>query len=130
VAAGAPRAWPEEVGARKLEIGLAGHGLPASALVDLEGALGPQLEPGQSRAAAAADYRARMQDLVNGKHRWTARRCPTLYGQWHAAEPQIPNELALPGVRNLPWLRELNLNPSYRVAAGLGARLCATSKSS
>lgn len=42
---------------------------------------------------------------------------PPLYGRWHAAER------ALAAQPRHPWLAELNLNPSYRVAAAIGAQI-------
>ena len=40
---------------------------------------------------------------------------PPLYGQWYAKQQTVPAAEGLPH-----WFRELNLDPRYRVAAGLG----------
>ena len=40
---------------------------------------------------------------------------PPLYGQWYAKQQTVPVAEGLPH-----WFRELNLDPRYRVAAGLG----------
>jgi hypothetical protein len=39
---------------------------------------------------------------------------PPIYGQWHAASPTVTDSSPL-------WLRQLNLDPGYRVTAALGA---------
>ncbi|MER5627893.1 hypothetical protein ABT061_43410 [Streptosporangium sp. NPDC002544] len=41
---------------------------------------------------------------------------PPCYGRWHAAEGSLAGAAK-------PWLRRLNLDPRYRAAAALGARL-------
>ncbi|MGC4089046.1 MAG: hypothetical protein QM756_14315 [Polyangiaceae bacterium] len=47
---------------------------------------------------------------------------PPLYGRWHAAQSELPAS-ASGGARDARWLRELNLAPHLREAAGAGARL-------
>src|SRR5262249_775745 len=41
---------------------------------------------------------------------------PPLYGRWHAAVQQIP-------ATSSAWLKQLNLDPRFRSAAGLGTRV-------
>jgi hypothetical protein len=48
---------------------------------------------------------------------------PPIYGRWHAAQGDIPASPPPAAARNVAWLRELNLNPTHRVAAALGARI-------
>ena len=48
-------------------------------------------------------------DVVNG----SAVVLPPLYGSIQAQRPRLPADK--------PWMRQLNLHPSYRIAAGLGA---------
>lgn len=43
---------------------------------------------------------------------------PPIYGRWHAAQRAIPD-----GTRDIPWLRELNLHPSYRAVAAIGTQI-------
>ena len=44
---------------------------------------------------------------------------PPMYGRWHATENKLP---PLSGkLENESWLTQLNLDPSYRIAAGIGA---------
>src|SRR5690606_23461012 len=43
---------------------------------------------------------------------------PPLYGQWHADVHRVPAPNAGPR-----WMREVNANPRWRVAAGLGAEV-------
>ena len=114
-----------EVGTRKLNISAGGYGLPASEDVDLEGALGPQPE-GQSVAVGpSAVFETRLQSLLNGTATGTLPVLPPpLYGRWHAAQRAIPDPRPAPAPpRDRPWLRALNLDPRYRVPAGLGAQI-------
>lgn len=113
-----------EVGTRRLDISQAGYGLPASDPVDLEGALAPGATPDQEQAGPAADYQERLQALVNGTALPPVPVLPPpIYGRWHAAQRTIPDPISPTRTRDRPWLRAINLDPRYRVAAGLGARV-------
>ncbi len=109
-----------QVGTRKLDVSRAQYGLPTTdAAVDLEGALGPEREPSDATVGPSSNFQSRLQALLNG----TAGQPvpvlpPPLYGRWHAAERTIPD-----GQRDFAWVRQLNLDPRYRVAAGLGAQV-------
>ena len=49
---------------------------------------------------------------------------PPLYGRWHALTPRLlkdRNQQPLPEAHN--WIHELNLDPRFRVPAGLGTRV-------
>ncbi len=114
-----------EVGTRKLDISHADYGLPAGDPVDLEGVLGPQAQPGDEPIVGpSTDYQQRLQVLLNE----TAVPPlpvlpPPMYGRWSAAQRAIPDTIS-PGVtRDRAWLRAINLDPRYRVAAGLGAQI-------
>jgi hypothetical protein len=48
---------------------------------------------------------------------------PPLYGRWHAAQSSIAAAPVAAGVRDVQWLRELNLGPDFRSAAALGTRI-------
>ena len=48
---------------------------------------------------------------------------PPIYGRWHGAQRTIPEIIGSGVSRDLPWLRAINLDPRYRVAAGLGAEI-------
>jgi len=118
-----------EVGTRKLDISQAGYGLPENdPPVDLEGALAPLQDPPRdvSPGGPSATYQTKLQDLLNE----TATPPPDvpvlpppLYGRWHAAQRAIPDTLKSGTKRDRPWLRAINLDPCYRVAAGLGAEI-------
>jgi len=43
---------------------------------------------------------------------------PPIYGRWHGAQRTVPG-----GARDAAWLREINLNPSHRVAASIGTQI-------
>ena len=47
---------------------------------------------------------------------------PPIYGRWHAARAYVDAEFP----EDALWLHELNLQPRYRVAAGLGSRVVRT----
>jgi hypothetical protein len=115
----------DEVGTRKLEIGTAGYGLPATAPVDLEGALGPEADAADPRVGPSAPYQQRLQALVNETTSVPPLPVlpPPIYGRWHALQRAIPDPIAPGRTRDRSWLRELNLDPRYRVAAGVGAQI-------
>ena len=116
-----PRAVPETVGQRPMFVGAADPGLPVVA---------EDAPAGCSASRAPCGHRPR--GPRRGPHRSgrpTAPRCaallghperltPPLYGSGHAGTDRVPADGAGP-----EWLRELNLDPRHRVAAGLGARV-------
>jgi hypothetical protein len=124
----------EEVGTRKLDISHAGYDLPAGDAVDLAGVLGPQAQA--DMVGPSIDYQKRLQVLLNETeipsqpvlpHETTLPSQPVLpppiYGRWAAAQRAIPDTIR-PGLpRDRAWLRAINLEPRYRVAAGLGAQI-------
>ncbi|WP_404392583.1 DUF3892 domain-containing protein [Humibacillus xanthopallidus] len=116
-----PRAVPETVGQRAMFVGAADPGLPVVAedapggVLGLEGALrAPTSRPTAWPAPERSAHRAAMRGLLGHPERLT----PPLYGSGHAGTDRVPADGSGP-----EWLRELNLDPRHRVAAGLGARV-------
>jgi hypothetical protein len=109
---------PEGVGERALIVGDAGFGLPDAGVLPLEGAL--RVPNGGARVAVPAGFQGALQALLNVPD--TLQRgadsdpivAPPIYGSWQAAQLRIDD--ATP-----QWVRDGNLDPRYRVAAGLGA---------
>ena len=115
-----------QVGARKMEIASAGYGLPASPPVDLEGALGPDIgEDDDERVGPPPDYQQRVQALLNEATAVPPLPVlpPPIYGRWHARQRAIPDPIGPGRTRDRAWVRALNLDPRFRVAAGLGAEV-------
>ncbi|WP_458190063.1 hypothetical protein [Haladaptatus sp. NG-WS-4] len=91
-------------------------------IVDLEGAL-------RSLDLSPRSYASEKQNVLQGilneasalsdpekvAENTTPTLGPPLYGQWPAAAPTIPNEGGQP-----VWLRDLNVDPRYRLPAGFG----------
>ena len=110
-------------GVRPLDIGHAGAGVPGPAggaepwLVDYEGAIvGAKVTPGSWPSGFdAAAYRQALAVRLDGTPRELA---PPTYGALHAGFTGSLAAAAGPG-----WLRELNLDPRYRVAAALGTQI-------
>ncbi|MET8577382.1 hypothetical protein [Streptomyces sp. NPDC005012] len=119
-----PRALPGDVGTRPLDVGAAGHGLPAlpdghpGRVLDLEGALrgaGTDARPWDKDTAAA--FRAAYTDVLDSGPGGT-ELTPPVYGAAQAGRAALPSPQAGP-----TWLRELNLDPRHRAAAALGAEV-------
>ncbi|HEV7808678.1 MAG TPA: hypothetical protein VGO80_22935 [Solirubrobacteraceae bacterium] len=66
--------------------------------------------------APSDDFRQRLRALLNLADEPVVT--PPVYGSWQAAQPTVPEDSGTPR-----WLRELNLDPAARAAAGLGARV-------
>ncbi|WP_164540663.1 DUF3892 domain-containing protein [Streptomyces abyssomicinicus] len=119
-----PRALPGDVGTRPMDVGAAGHGLPAlteghpGRTVDLEGALrgaGTDARPWDKDTAAA--FRAAYTSVLDTGPDGT-ELTPPVYGAAQAGRKGLPSPQAGP-----TWLRELNLDPRHRAAAALGAEV-------
>lgn len=121
-----PRVVGPEVGQFPVDVGEPGPGLPSIAAEDpgrvltFEGALrstDSQITTwpdtarvpfeGAARTLLDAPFEAPTDPIIGPV------LAPPLYGSWHAAQERVPQ--AEPH-----WLRELNLDPRYRSAAGLG----------
>ena len=119
------------VGRQPMYIGEAGEGLPhklpndPAAYTMMEGALRAPKASNSTLADIPTDVQAGLQAAVNaptavatttGTNPSTGTLAPPIYGQWqvnkHKLEPAT-----------LPWLRQLNLDPRMRSAAGLGAEV-------
>lgn len=118
----APRAMPATLGLRAMDISRAAPGMPELAratgfgVLALEGALrspatvSTPWDPRAERAFAAA--------LEERLHRPLGRVAPPIYGSAQARADRVPAAEAPPR-----WLRDLNLDPRQRAAAGFGARV-------
>jgi hypothetical protein len=109
---------PEGVGERALIVGDAGFGLPDAGVLPLEGAL--RVPNGGTRVAVPAEFQATLQALLNLPDALQRGAdsdpivAPPIYGSWQAAQLRLDD--ASPR-----WVRDGNLDPRYRAAAGLGA---------
>jgi hypothetical protein len=111
------RPIPDHVGRRRLLVGDQPYGVPELGERTFEGPLlafggtsGPPVEPAFAEA---------LRGVLNLNS--TASRpvvTPPVYGSWQAAAAVVPDEGEPPR-----WLREANLDPALRAAAGLGARV-------
>jgi hypothetical protein len=125
-----PFACPDSVGVAEMYIGDGNPVIPAippdqtAAKTLMDGALRApsrgagtleDIDPAiQSGLAQALNAPARM--LENGPTDATPVLGPPIYGQWHARKHEV--DASAPR-----WLREANLDPRARVAAGLGAEV-------
>jgi hypothetical protein len=123
-----PRDMDPRVGVRDLDISHPGFGVdgvtnPADDTVGLEGAL---LAPTTVRKglAAGSNFVSKVRPLLNAPAKTRASGsgdplvAPPIYGCWHAQVDQVSAAPADAG-----WVNTLNLDPRYRAAAGLGARV-------
>ncbi len=125
-----PFAAPDSVGVERMYVGGAGPELPATppddpaGYLEMDGALrAPRRSSGtlgdvpvalQATLQTALDAAA--EQAQAGSTPTTPVLGPPIYGAWHARQQTIPADLPA-------WLRELNLDPRARAAAGLGAEL-------
>jgi hypothetical protein len=123
-----PRDMDPRVGIRDMSIAHPGFGVdivtnPPDDLVALEGAL---LAPTTVRRGLApgSDFIAQIAPALNAAtdahENGTGDPIvsPPIYGRWHAHVDRVD-----PAVSDLHWVEGLNLDPRYRAAAGLGARV-------
>ena len=126
-----PRAVPPGVGSQPMFIGRAGPGITeldptdAGAILGMEGALrAPKIGSGTSitdvPSAIQGDLRSVLattqEQLANGADDDDLAIVPPLYARWHQRQHDTPSG-------NPRWMRELNLDPRFRSAAGLGAQV-------
>lgn len=121
------RAWRAgAAGVVPLDVGRGGAGLPGPAAgqtawrMPLEGVIvGPAIQPGAWPADWPVDRRPALQAALALRLAASAGElAPPTYGALHAAHAGPLDAPAAPR-----WLRELNLDPRYRVMASLGTRL-------
>lgn len=131
------RPLPEGVGRRPLDVSHPGAGMPTvedlSGLGDERGVLGldgalrrPGATPSPWRAAARDDFVEALTVRLNTPARLAAAGpeeggeahtvAPPIYGGFHAVVAEVDESAP-------PWLRELNLDPRDRVAAGMGTEV-------
>lgn len=138
-----PRIISPALGTRPMDVDHSGMGLDGEApqpVIGMEGALAPTgfvPEPAAT-VANTDDYTKDLLDLLNLSSAMQVSTFPSstnptpnpytsttiqndpvvlppIYGQWHADENKVQSTSPM-------WLQELNLDPRYRAAAGLGAR--------
>jgi hypothetical protein len=111
------QAVPPGVGHKLLHVGDAEFGLPDAGVLPLEGAL--RVPDSAAPVTVPPPFRAALEILLN---RPDALRdvmeeepivAPPIYGSWQAAQRRLDPDTPV-------WLREANLDPRYRAAAGLG----------
>ena len=120
----------DRIGVSRMYVGNAGPDLPRiapdapGAFVDMDGALRAPSRSSGTLADVSPAIQNALRDTLNagaaqsetGATPTTPVLGPPVYGGWHARQQTIPD--ALPA-----WLRELNLDPRARAAAGLGAEI-------
>jgi hypothetical protein len=116
----AARDLPEGVGVQPLDMSDPGAGLPATQTLGLEGALRsaamhPVTWPDESKDEFQSALRALLEEPSGSVETLVV---PPIYGAYETAITALPPHGAGPA-----WLEELNLDPRYRAAAGLGARV-------
>lgn len=119
------RVLPAEVGLQHVAIHAPGWGMPShpvedpGSVLELEGVLrNPTSAVAPWPQAAANDFRGRLLTILNSPADSGGGPVvkPPIYGQEYARTAGVPENNDPPH-----WLRELNLDPRYRLAAGLGA---------
>jgi hypothetical protein len=111
-----PRELPDGVGAVPLDLTAPGWGLPdrpGAAPLPMTAALRRAGAPPETEADVDTDLRETLRGALAGGSGPDV--APPVYGQWYTREPGVPADEGEPH-----WLRELNLDPRTRVAAGLG----------
>jgi hypothetical protein len=123
-----PYPMPETVGVRNVDVGHAGSGLPESApdTGNLAGFLGALVSPAVAAPTWSDPHRQDFRDALRAMLDLSAGVQPDgpedpivgppFYGRWHALASAVPGDDESP-----PWLRELNLDPTLRATAALGA---------
>jgi hypothetical protein len=123
-----PHASSAQVGLAPMHIGAAQPGIvelpagTAGAIVDMDGALRAPAGSDLTLAQVPAPIRAGLRSAVNAAVQTASGRParltvgPPLYGAWHANRHRLEDDAP-------EWLKELNVDPRARVAAGLGAEV-------
>lgn len=124
-----PREDLENVGTRPLAAPNPGAGLPVPAsLPPLEGALRVRKAVSPPLTAVPSTFRTALQTAINQPEKLTSTTvaepvAPPMYGRWHAAQRELRTTATTTAPISPLWLRELNLDPRWRAAAGFGARI-------
>ena len=120
-----------EMGFQRMFVGSSRGGLPDTPVEDetsylkMEGVLRAIQTEDSSLNDVAGDMRAGLRkvlhapaQLLGGADRPEIALSPPIYGEWHLNHHRIPDFPAEP-----LWMRDLNLDPRARAAAGLGAEV-------
>lgn len=115
------RPVPDGVGARDFQVAGLGFGLPDLGVISFEGALrSPKAAGKPPNPAKLAQFSNTLRGILNATIRLGNNPEPVVgppvYGRYQAAVKQVPAPKASP-----VWLGDLNLDPRYRGAAGLGS---------
>ena len=126
-----PTKAPAETGFQRMFVGAAGGGLvrtPASSeasYLKMEGVLRAPNASNSALADVPAPMRSGLQEAINapsatasGASTQSVPISPPIYGEWHLNLHNVQDAAGDP-----EWLRELNLDPRSRAAAGLGAEV-------
>ena len=107
-----PRRLPPAVGSLALDLGAPGGGVAARsrATLALAGALRVPKQPAEREEDVPAELRDALRAALAA-----GGVAPPLYGEWYARAAALAPDGAAGG-----WLRDANLDPRSRVAAGLG----------
>ncbi len=116
---------PAKVGFQRMFIGEPLGGLTATSVgadgsyTEMEGVLRAPMASDSKAEDIPASLRTGIQKAVNASADLTGGTglTPPLYGEWHLNRHRV-EDAAGP-----PWLRELNVDPRMRAAAGLGAEI-------
>jgi hypothetical protein len=107
------------VGRRPLRVGVQPFSLPDLGVREYAG---PLLAPSDPQPPPPVDpaFRDKLRDDVLNMSQTAGQPVvtPPVYGSWQAAQPVVPVGDGPP-----VWLSQVNLDPSLRAAAGLGARV-------
>jgi hypothetical protein len=112
-----------KVGTRTIDAQTPGSGLPSAGMLGLAGALRPLGQDGPKLEDVPQGFQDALKALLDSPEELSATDpnddlavAPPIYGHWHAARPIVPDAPEY-------WLRELNLDPRFRAAAGFGTRV-------
>jgi hypothetical protein len=108
---------PEGVGTRQLHLGEVGFGLPDGGVLPLEGALrvpdDVPVQPVPPAFQIALGALLNLPDMIRAELNDEPIVAPPIYGSWQTVLQRIDSTTPA-------WVRELNLDPRHRAAAGLG----------
>jgi hypothetical protein len=124
-----PAEPPPGTGRQDMDVSGAGIGVPltpdaSGSTLQFEGALeSPNAAPGAWPNPPRGPFQTRLVELLDAPATRSAQDpskpgvvAPPLYGGFHAARVTVPTGSPF-------WLRELNVDPRYRAAAGLGTQV-------
>lgn len=126
---GSTRLEGTDVGHTSMYVGRSDAALHANPPDDIVGFFGALVDPQAIPRDANDSYRDQLTEILDEPRKSLAtgpssstvlaeRAAPPIYGSWHVQEHQI-----LDGSQEPKWVRELNLEPRNRAAAGLGAEI-------